>query len=144
MQSHLKQLSPAPTTEQATKNAGRTGNGGIERTRAAERTGRSAVVRASRPTPKAACSASACRRTGVSCPGTNAVTFAPEGAYGDANGQSVFTHGVEVGSARNETHDLQTATDELIASLAQGNPGLEPAVGLRPRRPSADVKVCER
>ena len=57
-------------------------------------------------------------------PGTNAVTFAPEGAYGDANGQSMFTHGVEVGAARNESHDLQTATDELIASLAQGNPGL--------------------
>ena len=37
----------------------------------------------------------------------NAVTFAPDGAYGQANGQSVFTHGVEIGAARNETHDLQ-------------------------------------
>ena len=67
-------------------------------------------------------------------PGNNAVTFAPEGAYGDANGQSVFTHGVEVGSARNESHDLQTATDELIASLAQGNPGLSRPSALRPRQ----------
>ncbi len=75
----------------------------IERRGAAERTGGTALVRASRPTPKAACSASACRPTGGSMPGTNAVTFAPEGAYGDANGQSVFTHGVEVGSARNES-----------------------------------------
>jgi hypothetical protein len=57
-------------------------------------------------------------------PGNNTVTFAPEGAYGDANGQNIFTHGVEVGAARNESHDLQTATDELLASLAQGNPGL--------------------
>jgi hypothetical protein len=57
-------------------------------------------------------------------PGTNAVTFAPEGAYGEANGRSVFTHGVEVGAARNETHNLRTATDELLASLAQSNPGL--------------------
>jgi hypothetical protein len=57
-------------------------------------------------------------------PGNSAVTFAPEGAYGRANGQSVFTHGVEIGSARNESHDLQTATNELLASLGQGNPGL--------------------
>ena len=34
----------------------------------------------------------------------------------------MFTHGVEIGIARNESHDLQTATDELIASLQQGNP----------------------
>src|SRR6202035_3380593 len=40
-----------------------------------------------------------------------------------------FTHGVEVGSARNETHDLQTATNELIASLAAGNPGLSRPAG---------------
>ena len=66
-------------------------------------------------------------------PGSSAVTFAPEGAYGSANGQSVFTHGVEVGSARNETHNLRTATDELIASLASGNPGLS--------RPSAYDRV---
>ena len=57
-------------------------------------------------------------------PGNNAVTFAPRGAYGTANGQSVFTHGVEIGVARNETHDLRTATDELIQSLAQSNPRL--------------------
>ena len=30
---------------------------------------------------------------------------------------------------RNETHDLQTATDELIQSLASGNPGLSRASG---------------
>ena len=57
-------------------------------------------------------------------PDTTAVTFAPEGGYGEANGRTIFTHGVEVGSARNETHNLRTATDELLASLAQSNPGL--------------------
>ena len=54
----------------------------------------------------------------------NSVTFAPDGAYGTVRGQSVFTHGVQVGLARNERHDLQQATDELIASLAQGNRGM--------------------
>ena len=54
----------------------------------------------------------------------NSVTFAPDGAYGTYQGASVFTHGVELGVARNESHDLQTATDELIQSLQQSNPRL--------------------
>jgi Zn-dependent protease with chaperone function len=58
-------------------------------------------------------------------PGNTAVTFAPEGAYGSYNGQGVFTHGVEIGVGRNETHDLETATDELIDSLASANPRLD-------------------
>ena len=45
----------------------------------------------------------------------------------EVNGQSVFTHGVEIGVSRNETHDLQTATDELISSLSGGNPDLRRA-----------------
>ena len=54
----------------------------------------------------------------------NTVTFAPEGGYGAIRGQSVFTHGVQVGIARNETHSLQEATQELIAAFAQANPQL--------------------
>jgi len=57
-------------------------------------------------------------------PGSNAVIFAPDGAYGNAGGQGVFTHGMEIGVARNEAHDLRTATDQLIASLARSNPKL--------------------
>jgi hypothetical protein len=57
----------------------------------------------------------------------SSVTFAPSGAYGQNNGQTVFTHGVEFGLGRNETHDLQTATDELIQSLGNGNPNLSRA-----------------
>jgi len=52
------------------------------------------------------------------------VTFAPDGAYGTRDGNTIFTHGIELGLARNETHDLQTATEELIDSLAGGNPRL--------------------
>jgi hypothetical protein len=48
------------------------------------------------------------------------VTFAPEGAYGD----NVFTHGTQIGVSRNEDHDLQTATDELLQGLRQSNPRL--------------------
>src|SRR4029434_3499677 len=31
---------------------------------------------------------------------------------------------IEIGVARNETHDLRTATDELISSFARSNPNL--------------------
>ena len=57
------------------------------------------------------------------------VTFAPEGGYGAINQQSVFTHGVQVGLARNETHDLRQATDELLESLAQSNRGMSRPAG---------------
>nr|MDQ3418672.1 hypothetical protein [Acidobacteriota bacterium] len=54
----------------------------------------------------------------------NSVMFAPQGGHGAINGQSVFTHGVQVGIARNETHSLEEATQELLASFAQANPQL--------------------
>src|SRR5438552_9332283 len=121
VQGHLKQLPQAPTTEQATRSGSRrapTGGG-------------------SRPTGRVEPPSSKLTtyKEGdvfrVSVPanwrelqGSGAVTFAPEGAYGQVNGQSVFTHGIEIGIARNEAHDLQTATNELIDSLSQGNPNL--------------------
>ena len=49
-------------------------------------------------------------------PGWNAVTFAPEGAYGNAGVKSVFTHGLAMGLARNDKRDLRVTTDAFIAS----------------------------
>jgi beta-barrel assembly-enhancing protease len=129
VKAHLRQLSPAPTTEQATK----TGAG-----RTTGTSGRTAPAPTGRVEPP-----STSFRTynegnlfQVSVPAnwqeiqsSSSVTFAPNGAYGQANGQTVFTHGVEFGMGRNESHDLQTATDELIQSLAGGNPGLSRASG---------------
>jgi hypothetical protein len=121
---HLRQLPPAPTTEQATKN--RTG-------RPTGTSGRNTPAPTGRVEPP-----SSSFRTynegnlfQVTVPANwqeiqsnTSVTFAPNGAYGESNGQTVFTHGVEFGVGRNETHDLQMATDELIQSLASGNPSL--------------------
>jgi hypothetical protein len=128
VQGHLKQLPPAPTTEQATRKAGNgpTGTSGEGRM----------------PTGRVPAPASSFRTYTegnmfkVSVPsnwreitGQSAVTFAPDGAYGQANGQNVFTHGVEIGAARNESHDLQTATEELIDALGESNPGLRRSSG---------------
>jgi Zn-dependent protease with chaperone function len=123
VRSHLRQMPRAPTTEDATKNRPST-----------RRTSNDTRPPGGRVQPP-----SSSYRTydegnlfRVSVPGnwqeiqdSNSVTFAPDGAYGSANGQSVFTHGMEFGLTRNESHDLQTATDELIQALAQGNPSLE-------------------
>jgi len=49
-------------------------------------------------------------------PGWNAVTFAPEGAYGNAGVKSVFTHGLAMGLAQNDKRDLRMTTDDFIAS----------------------------
>jgi beta-barrel assembly-enhancing protease len=125
VKSRLKQMSPAPTTEEATKNAGnRAPSGGSP--------GGGAVVtgNVARPSTRyQTYTEGNMFKVSVpsnwrELPGNNSVTFAPEGGYGTLNQQSLFTHGVEAGLARNETHDLQTATDELIQSLAQSNPRL--------------------
>lgn len=57
-------------------------------------------------------------------PASTAVTFAPDGAFGQVNGQDVFTHGVETGVTRNQRGELPQATQDFIAGLTQSNPRL--------------------
>lgn len=56
-------------------------------------------------------------------PGSNAVTFAPEGAYGSAGVKSVFTHGLAMGLARNDKHNLRATTDDFIDAYVLVHPG---------------------
>lgn len=60
---------------------------------------------------------------------SDSVWFAPDGAYGQYNGQAVFTHGVNFGVAQTSNRNLQRATDEFINNLTQGNNDLRPASG---------------
>jgi hypothetical protein len=128
VQAHLNTLPPAPSTEEVARNA----NAGRE-------TGAAGAPPSGRNIPRPS-SRTASYNEGnlfrVSVPsnwrelaGSSVVTFAPEGAYGTVSGNSVFTHGVEIGVARSETHDLQTATAELVQSLRQSNPRLSPQQG---------------
>src|SRR5262245_47495365 len=55
---------------------------------------------------------------------SNSVWFVPEGGYGQFNGQAVFTHGVNFGIAQANKSKLQSATEELVNNLAQGNSNL--------------------
>ena len=61
---------------------------------------------------------------------SNSVWFVPEGAYGQYNGQAVYTHGASFGVAQvNNNRNLQSATQELINSLGQGNNNLRTTGG---------------
>lgn len=59
----------------------------------------------------------------------NAVWFAPEGAYGQYNGQAVYTHGTSFGVAQTNSRNLTGATQELINGFAQGNNNLRASGG---------------
>ena len=54
-------------------------------------------------------------------PGSNAVTFAPTGAFGQVGNRNVFTHGVEIGVNRTERHELAQATQDFIQLLSESN-----------------------
>ena len=134
VQARLRDMPAAPTTEEATKNAGNrapsTGGG--------RDSGTVVTGNVARPSTRyQTYSEGNVFRVSVpsnwrELPGNNSVTFAPEGGYGTLNQQSLFTHGVEAGVARNETHELQRATDELVQSLAQSNPRMSRPSGYAP------------
>src|SRR5688572_11705499 len=123
VQARLRSMSPAPSTEEVARSGGNRAPAGT-----------SGSVR-----PSGRVEAPSSRYTTYNegdlfrvsvpsnwreLPSESQVTFAPEGGYGAINNQSVFTHGVQIGIARNETHDLRQATDELLQSLAQSNRGM--------------------
>src|SRR6266567_4769015 len=59
----------------------------------------------------------------------NGIWFAPNGAYGAANGQTVFTHAVNFGAAQTRYRNLQQATSDFINTLQQGSNNLRSTSG---------------
>jgi beta-barrel assembly-enhancing protease len=62
------------------------------------------------------------------------VTFAPEGAFGNQAGESVFTHGAIVGVANVSAGDLRGASDQYISGILQGNNYLRAEAGYQRTR----------
>jgi len=137
VRAHLKSLPPAPSSEEAAKskpantsnNSGSTGGvstGGASTTNAP----RGSLGRVEPPSGRyreyteGNLFRIAVPNNWREMPASTAVTFAPDGAFGQVNGQNVFTHGIETGVARNERHELPQATQDFIAGLTQGNPRL--------------------
>ncbi len=125
VKAHLKSLPKAPTSEEAAKAAKAGGAGGGTDPRSAGTLGRvEAPATRYREYTEGNVFRIAVPTNWRELPGSSSVTFAPTGAYGQVNGQNVFTHGVEVGVLRNERHELAEATADFIESLAQSNPRL--------------------
>jgi Zn-dependent protease with chaperone function len=59
--------------------------------------------------------------------GSNAIKFVAQNGLGDYQGQSVFTHGVELGVARSSSRDLGEATDTFVNAILRSNPGSQVA-----------------
>ena len=118
----LKEMSPAPTTAEAVRNA---------ENRPRETSGTATLGAVEPPSNRFVT-----YRAGTlfqimvpdnwkQLPGSRSVTFAPRGGYATSDRQSVYTHGVEAGEAPASARDVQSATDALLISLAQANPGLQ-------------------
>jgi Zn-dependent protease with chaperone function len=129
VKTRLQRMSPAPTTEQVMRGGRRTSRGGG---------GYPSDSRIGRVEPPSnryrTYEEGNLFRVAVpsnwrELPGNSSVTFAPEGAYGNHQGQSVFTHGLQIGVEQRGAGNLRAATDELINGLAQGNPRLRQAGG---------------
>lgn len=124
VQARLEEMSPAPTTEEVARGAASTNTN-----RAPSGTPAPAGRVAAPSTRYTTYNEGDVFRIGVpsnwrEMASETSVTFAPDGGHGAVEGQSVFTHGVQVGISRNETHSLEEATQELLGSFAQSNPRL--------------------
>jgi hypothetical protein len=133
VEDRLRSMSPAPTTEQATRQSKQTPRQSGQPAPDARTIGTRVALPSSRY--KSYTEGNLFR---VSVPDnwkeiatTIAVKFVPDGAYGQVQGNPVFTHGVELGVARNEIRSLQGATQEFIDGLAQSNPSLHATSGLQ-------------
>jgi Zn-dependent protease with chaperone function len=56
--------------------------------------------------------------------GNRSVRFVPQNGYGELNGQTVFTHGVEFGLVPPSSRDLQQATNVWLNGIHESNPQL--------------------
>jgi hypothetical protein len=52
------------------------------------------------------------------------IKVVPQNGYGDMNGQTVFTYGVEFGVSQAGSRDLQTATNTWLDAVAKASPEL--------------------
>ena len=58
-------------------------------------------------------------------------TYAPEGGFFEDNGQTAFTHGVQIGVAQGGSGNLQRDSEQLLQNFSRGNPELRSAGGTR-------------
>jgi hypothetical protein len=60
----------------------------------------------------------------TSLPSNSSIKVVPQNGYGQLNGETVFSHGVEFGVTQAASRDLQQATNAWLKAVAQNNPQL--------------------
>jgi Zn-dependent protease with chaperone function len=55
---------------------------------------------------------------------SSSIKAVPQNGYGELNGQTVFTYGVEFGVAKADSRDLREATNTWLKAIAKGNPNM--------------------
>jgi Zn-dependent protease with chaperone function len=55
----------------------------------------------------------------------SSIKVVPENGYGQFNGQTIFSYGVEFGVVKAASRDLQQATNAWLKAVAEGNPELK-------------------
>ena len=74
----------------------------------------------------------------------DSVTFAPPGAFGVYQGESVFTHGAIVGVVNAQSNNLREASQRYVEALLQGNPYLRQQRGFRRTRIDGNQALTTR
>jgi beta-barrel assembly-enhancing protease len=127
IQSRLQGMSPAYTAEQIAR--------GQARSRPTGTAGRTVNVR---PPSTQFRTYSAANFLRVSVPanweqvnGGGGVTYAPDGGFVQGDGQTAFTHGVEIGVTEGGTGNLQRDTQQLLQNFSRSNPELQRAGATR-------------
>jgi Zn-dependent protease with chaperone function len=69
----------------------------------------------------------------------SAIKSVPQNGYGELNGKTIFSHGVEFGISRAGSRDLQEATDMWLRAVTEGNPDLR-----RDGQPQQKAKLSGR
>ena len=131
IQSQLRGMSPAYTAEQIAR--------GQARSRPTGTSGRTArrTVNIAPPSPQFR-TYSPANFLRVSVPANweqvntgGGVTYAPDGGFVQGDGETAFTHGVEVGVVEGGTGNLQRDTQQLLQNFARSNPELQRAGSTR-------------
>jgi Zn-dependent protease with chaperone function len=58
-------------------------------------------------------------------PSKSSIKVVPQNGYGDVNGRTVWSHGVEFGISKPSSRDLREATNAWLEGVAQNNPELK-------------------